>query len=366
MWTSFRRTILFFIIVLSFSAVQAADDGTQIDVLLAYTPGGQAQMGGTGSLVLSKFSGALNQINTRFTSAGIDTQLRLVGARQTFYQEQINIDFHADLTNLIGTADGFMDELHAVRDVYAADLVILVAGNQFAIYKGDAPAWTGADATQGLAIVEGRYFTADTLMAEVGHLMGVTGADPTLESAAVNANRATVAAYRESLIPAPTLELLINGGFDMDSDADGWPDFWTPVNPRSSEGTRCNSFARTGGCALKLDGISGGATRFRFRVGALGALPGDSLTLTGYARTKNAQAGATLRVIVRYVDAPEQKLILNAPLGTTAYSALTGALMLTGAPKNVLVVARFDKTGAAGKTWFDDVSLTLARLGTRE
>jgi len=316
-------------------------------------------------LVLTRFSTALNQINTRFTDAGIDTQLRLVGARQTFYQEQINVDFHADLTNLIGTTDGFMDELHDARDAYAADMVILVAGNQFAIYKGDAPAWAGADATKGFALVEGRYFTTETLIAQVGYLLGAAGLDPILEVATLNANRVAVAGYREG-ISVPPIELLINGGFDMDADLDGWPDFWTPVHPRLSEGTRCNAFARNGGCALKLDGVSGSQTRFKYTVGALDALPGETLTLTGYARTKNAQAGATLRVIVRYNDAPEQTLILDAPLGTADYTALSGTVVLTGTPKNVLVVAQFSKAGAQGKTWFDDVSLTLTRLGTRE
>lgn len=344
-----------------FIPAYAADDGTQIDVLLAYTPGGRAQLGGTESLVLSKFSTALNTVNTRFSTAGIDAQLRLVGARQTFYQEQVNVDFHADLTNLIGTSDGFMDEVHPIRDVYAADLVILLAGNQFAIYTGDAPVWSGANAATGFAVVEGRYFTADTLIAEIGHLFGVTGIDPTLDPATVNANRLAVANYRESIEILPQ-ELLLNGGFEMDSDTDNIPDFWTVVSPRSSEGRRCNLNARSGGCAVKIDGVGGSQTRFRYSVGALDTLPGDMLTLSAHAQTKNAQVGATIRVIARYADAPKQKFILRAPLGTTSYTDLSGGLVLSGAPTNVQVVIGFSENGAKGKTWFDDVSLMLSRL----
>ena len=357
----FHLVIVFFIAVFGLSIAHAVDDGTVIDVLVAYTPGGRAQMGGTETLVLSKFSTALNQINTRFTTAGINTQLHLVGARQTFYQEQVNVDFHADLTNLTGTADGFMDELHDIRDAYAADLVILVAGNQFAIYKGDSPTWLGADAARGFGIVEGRYFTTDTLIAEIGHLLGVTGLNPTMEAVTVNANRASVANYREHIDGSPQ-ELLLNGGFDMDSNADGKPDFWKSVNVRNSEGRRCNSFARSGDCALKLSGTSGSPTRFKYTVGALETLPADSLTLKGYAQAKNVHAGATLQVVVRYVGAPVQKYTLTMPLGTTAYTAFEGTWLLTGAPKNVQVIIRFDKAGASGKTWFDDLSLTLTHL----
>lgn len=356
-----RLFSLLFVLCLLLIPTHAADDGTQIDVLLAYTPGGRAQLGGTESLVLSKFSAALNTINTRFTTAGINTQLRLVGARQTFYLEQVNVDFHADLTHLMGAADGFMDELHPIRDTYAADLVILLAGNQFAIYKGDSPTWTGTDPTRGFAVVEGRYFTADTLMTEVGHLLGATGIDPTQEIATVNGNLSAVATYRESIIILPQ-ELLLNGSFEMDSDLDNVADFWTPVQPRSAEGRRCNAFARLGECALKLDGVAGNKTRFKYHVGALDTLPGDTLTLTAYARTKNAQKGATIRVVARYADAPLQKWILRAPLGTNDYTELTGSLVLSGAPTSVQVVIGFSETGAKGKTWFDDVSLSLARL----
>lgn len=356
-----RLLPLFIALCVLLMPASAADDGSTIDLLLAYTPGGKAQLGGTESLVISKFSAALNTVNTRLADAAIATEFRVIGARQTFYQEQVNVDFHADLTNLIGTTDGYMDELHALRDVYAADLVILVAGNQFAIYRGDAPTWAGADATQGFAIVEGRYFTADTLIAQLGYLLGATGENPTLEAATLNANRVAVANYRESLGASPQ-ELLFNGDFEIDTDSDNIPDFWTLVKPAKSEGRRCNAFARMTGCALKINGVAGSKTRFRYTVGSLDALPGDALTLTAYARTQNAQTGATIRVIARYHDAPEQKRILRAPIGTADYTQLSGTLALSGAPKNVLVVIGFHGAGAKGKTWFDDVSLSFNRL----
>lgn len=350
---------------LMFSAapVCAADDGSMIDVLVAYTPLGRAQLGGTDAAVHTQVSSAISEINTRFANAGIGTRLRWVGARPTFYLEQINLDFHADLNNLIGTDDGYMDELHAARDAYAADLVLLITGSQFAIYTGDAPIWMDADASRGFAVVEGRYFSPTTVMTEIGHLLGATGTDPTLEVATVNVNLAAVANYRTAPT-TPPVNRLINGGFEIDADGDNRPDFWTPIEPRANTGRRCGVPTQSGGCALRLVGRSTGATAFNQRADLTGLAAGDLLTLSGYARTVNAQAGATLRVIVHYTGQPKQRLVLRAPVGTGDYDLLTGSLILTGTPRRVVVSAHFNAPSAAGVTWFDDVSLVGSRQPT--
>jgi hypothetical protein len=148
----------------------------------------------------------------------------------------------------------------------------------------------------------------------------------------------------------------------MDVDNNSVPDFWTPIKPRQSEGRRCNGFARASTCALKVDGLAKSPTRFKYVIDALEALPGDTLTLKAYARTKNALTGATIRVIARYTNAPAQKRIIRAPLGTADYTELSAALALSGTPSKVQVVIGFHEAGAKGKTWFDDVSLTLIRL----
>ncbi|MCU0463870.1 MAG: hypothetical protein MUF38_04825 [Anaerolineae bacterium] len=343
--------------------VRAADDGSVMDVLIAYTPLGRAQLGGTDAAVHAQVSSTISEINTRFANAGIETRLRWVGARFTFYLEQINVDFHADLNNLMGTTDGYMDELHPARDAYAADLVLLITGSQFAIYTGDAPVWTGADASRGFAVVEGRYFSPTTVMTEVGRLLGATGTDPTLEVATVNASLAVVANYRVAPT-TPPVNRLSNGGFEIDADGDGRPDFWTPIEPRANTGQRCGVPTQSGGCALRLVGRSVGTTAFNQRADLTGLAAGDLITLSGYARTVNAQAGATLRVIVHYTGQPKQRLVLRAPVGTTGYGLLTDSLILTGTPRRIVVSAHFNSPGAAGVIWFDDVSLVGSRQPT--
>lgn len=93
-----------------------------IDVLVAYTPAVGALYGAAGAeaLILQ----AVAEANQAYANSGMSTRLNLVRSVQTNYVE--SGDMTRDLSRLRSTNDGYMDELHSLRDTYGADLVSLI------------------------------------------------------------------------------------------------------------------------------------------------------------------------------------------------------------------------------------------------
>ncbi len=101
----------------------AAADGSVIDVLVAFTPAIAALYGSEGAdaLVIQ----AVAEANQAYLTSGMTTRLNLVRSFLTDYIE--SGDMGTDLGRLRTTNDGYMDDLHIVRDIYGADLVSLIA-----------------------------------------------------------------------------------------------------------------------------------------------------------------------------------------------------------------------------------------------
>lgn len=105
------------------------DDGSEIDVMIVYTPAARDAMGGV-SGIESLAQSAITSTNSAYANSQIDTRLRLVSLGLVDYQE--SGDMSTDLSRLRGTSDGFMDGVHAERNGANADLVaMLTAGGQF-------------------------------------------------------------------------------------------------------------------------------------------------------------------------------------------------------------------------------------------
>ncbi|MFN8060478.1 MAG: M12 family metallo-peptidase [Vicinamibacterales bacterium] len=101
----------------------AADDGTTVDVLVVYTPGARDREGGEAS-IRAKIDTAIAGSNDAYARSQIVQRLRLVHVEEIAYADSGNDD--TDLTRLQATSDGFLDGVHALRNQYAADLVLLV------------------------------------------------------------------------------------------------------------------------------------------------------------------------------------------------------------------------------------------------
>ena len=67
---------------------------------------------------------AVEETNTAFANSQISPRLRLVHMAEVNYTETGNMG--TDLSRLRGKTDGYMDEVHAWRDAYAADQVSLI------------------------------------------------------------------------------------------------------------------------------------------------------------------------------------------------------------------------------------------------
>jgi hypothetical protein len=97
-----------------------------VDVLTAYTPAVRQSLGGTnGALALVDL--AVAETNLSYSNCDAGIFLRLVHAYETNYSESSSIS--TDLSRWRSTNDGYMDEVHALRDTWGADACALISNS---------------------------------------------------------------------------------------------------------------------------------------------------------------------------------------------------------------------------------------------
>ena len=113
----------------------ASDSGDVIDVLVAYTPRARTLSGNIDALIQS----AINNATRSYRNSNIGFRLRVVHKHEVNYTE--DAELRTDLHRLRYTSstvlsdrsrpdpNGYMDEIHGLRDRYGADLVALIVGN---------------------------------------------------------------------------------------------------------------------------------------------------------------------------------------------------------------------------------------------
>jgi len=111
------------------NAIVDGDDGSVIDVLVAYTPAARANRGGTAAMK-AHINLAVAETNQAYQNSQINTRLNLVMAAEVNYSE--SGDIITDLSRLRGKSDGYMDEVHGWRESVKADMVSLISvDNQY-------------------------------------------------------------------------------------------------------------------------------------------------------------------------------------------------------------------------------------------
>ena len=103
--------------------ITATDDGSRFDVMVVYTPAARAAAGGT-TAMQALINLAVAETNTAYSRSAVIPRLRLVHQEEVSYTE--SGDFSTDLNRLTNSSDGFMDNVHALRNTYGADLVSLI------------------------------------------------------------------------------------------------------------------------------------------------------------------------------------------------------------------------------------------------
>lgn len=166
------------------------EDGSQIDILIVYTPSALAGAGSLGAMQ-TLADDAIAELNGVLASSGLATTAVLAGLEETMFNESGSSSTH--LKNLRDPEDGVMDEVHALRDTLRADLVCLFVENgsvcgiaNIAVQAGYTPR-----PDLGLSVVDRNCLGTSlyTFSHEIGHNLGLlhdrdadpcelTGADP--------------------------------------------------------------------------------------------------------------------------------------------------------------------------------------------
>jgi Metallo-peptidase family M12/Secretion system C-terminal sorting domain/Bacterial pre-peptidase C-terminal domain/Fibronectin type III domain len=98
-----------------------------IDIMVVYTQQAENSWGGVSSTI-ANITQAVTNMNASMSGSGINNvTFRLVHTEKVNYTE--SGDFNTDLVRLAGSSDGYMDNVHALRDQYGADLVSLIIGS---------------------------------------------------------------------------------------------------------------------------------------------------------------------------------------------------------------------------------------------
>jgi hypothetical protein len=122
------------------SGVEApADDGSLIDILVVYTAAAAA----ASSNILSEIQLAIDETNQAYANSGVYHRVNLAGTAQVSYTETGNSS--TDLSRLRGTSDGYMDNVHSLRNSYRADQVTLIVETLDACGRGYRMSTVSAD-----------------------------------------------------------------------------------------------------------------------------------------------------------------------------------------------------------------------------
>lgn len=111
------------------SRAAMCEDGSVIDLMIVYTPAARVAQGGVDGME-ALINQRISDMISANEASNVSSTWRLVLAAEVDYTQSDSIN--TDLTRLQKVDDGFLDEVHAMRDAVDADLVgMLVAeGNQ--------------------------------------------------------------------------------------------------------------------------------------------------------------------------------------------------------------------------------------------
>jgi len=109
--------------------ITRADTGSVVDVMVLYTSSVRQSEGGTAA-AQALVNLAVAETNQGYANSNVGFSLNLVHSYETSYNESSN--FSTNLSRLAGKTDGYMDDVHAIRDQYCADVVALIIdGTQY-------------------------------------------------------------------------------------------------------------------------------------------------------------------------------------------------------------------------------------------
>ena len=142
-----------------------------IDVAVFYTPAGRDYLGGT-QAIRAKIDSMVAETNMAYRDSGVNQRIALVAVAETAYTKG---NIHQDLSRLDSKTDGYMDEVHAIRDHVAADIVMLIrrtAGFTSGVAAVMVPASLAFE-RYAFGVIGVNSGLTRTFAHELGHLMGL-------------------------------------------------------------------------------------------------------------------------------------------------------------------------------------------------
>ncbi|HFC91984.1 MAG TPA: hypothetical protein ENJ51_04150, partial [Leucothrix mucor] len=139
----------------------SADSGSTIDSMVVYTNSARLAAGGTAAMN-ALVDLAITETNDSYANSGINPRLNLVYKGQVSYTES---SFSNDLSRLKGTSDGYMDNVHTLRNTYKADVVSLFINNSSSCGLG----YVNATATSAFSVA---HWNCATGYYSFGHELG--------------------------------------------------------------------------------------------------------------------------------------------------------------------------------------------------
>lgn len=174
-----KKTIYIYTIMLGvMNSVWADDPSDSFDIMYVYTMEARIKAGGT-SAIRNKIITAFNRINESFENSEIDLHANLVHMEEINYSEpNTTYDNASERWNkfiqihdrLVGRNDGYMDEIHELRNKYSADFVHLVLAMDGGL--GTGAAYTALDESYAFATLQQDKLNGGSVH-EWGHTVGM-------------------------------------------------------------------------------------------------------------------------------------------------------------------------------------------------
>ncbi len=141
------------------------EEESVIDVAVSYTPSARDALRGT-EATKAQIDLLIQEANQAYADSGVHQSLSLVAAREAKLLQSI---LATHVRRFMNPDDGYIDEVHAVRDEVGADICVLLVGKT---PTGSTAVTTLAEASEAFAVV-GALSGSGSFVHELGHLQGV-------------------------------------------------------------------------------------------------------------------------------------------------------------------------------------------------
>ena len=139
-----------------------------IDVAVFYTSAARENTGGTDEIATA-IDLMVAETNMAYMNSGANQRINLVAAEEVVGYRETR-DLVTDIGRLRSKSDGYMDEIHDIRDEVAADIVLLiVAGSSGSAYQLHVPSTSSESTAFGVV----NAYSGSTFAHELGHIMGL-------------------------------------------------------------------------------------------------------------------------------------------------------------------------------------------------